>query len=167
VDKELKNIHARDLLKLIPEDKFASIIKDTNVDFQVKKLFGRTMFFLLLYGLLDSKRSSLRTLEQSFKTQKFKVLFKIDPLQQIKYNSLSDRLATMNVDFFKDVYEMLYDLLSTYYNETDRLSYNIIRVDSTMVAEAANKLEKGMIIGNQTNKSQTSKIYLQHDQSLS
>ena len=43
VDKELKNIHARDLLKLIPEDKFASIIKDTNVDFQVKKLFGRTL----------------------------------------------------------------------------------------------------------------------------
>lgn len=152
VDKELKNIHARDLLKLIPEDKFATIIKDTNVDFQVKKLFGRTMFFLLLYGLLDSKRSSLRTLEQSFKTNKFKVLFKIDPLQQIKYNSLSDRLATMNVDFFRDVYEMLYDLLSTYYNETDRLSYNIIRVDSTMVAEAANKLEKGMIIGNQTDK---------------
>ena len=152
VDKELKNIHARDLLKLIPEDKFASIIKDTNVDFQVKKLFGRTMFFLLLYGLLDSKRSSLRTLEQSFKTNKFKVLFKIDPLQQIKYNSLSDRLATMNVDFFKEVYEMLYDLLSSHYNEEDRLSYNIIRVDSTMVSEAANKLEKGMIIGNQTDK---------------
>jgi len=152
VDKELKNIHARDLLKLIPEDQFGSIIKDTNVDFQVKKLFGRTMFFLLLYGLLDSKRSSLRTLEQSFKTNKFKVLFKIDPLQQIKYNSLSDRLATMNVDFFKDVYEMLYDLLSSYYNETDRLSYNIVRVDSTMVGEAANKLEKGMIIGNQTDK---------------
>ena len=152
VDKELKNIHARDLLKLIPEDKFASIIKDTNVDFQVKKLFGRTMFFLLLYGLLDSKRSSLRTLEQSFKTNKFKVLFKIDPLQQIKYNSLSDRLSTMNVDFFKEVYEMLYDLLSTYCSESDCLSYNIVRVDSTMVSEAANKLEKGMIIGNQTDK---------------
>lgn len=152
VDKELKNIHARDLLKLIPEDQFATIIKDTNVDFQVKKLFGRTMFFLLLYGLLDSKRSSLRTLEQSFKTNKFKVLFKIDPLQQIKYNSLSDRLATMNVDFFKEVYEMLYELLSVHYNENDRLAYNIVRVDSTMVAEAANKLMQGMIIGNQTGK---------------
>jgi hypothetical protein len=152
VDKEIKHIHARDLLKLIPEDKFASIIKDTNVDFQVKKLFGRTMFFLLLYGLLDSKRSSLRTLEQSFKTNKFKVLFKIDPLQNIKFNSLSDRLSTMNVDFFREVYEMLYNLLSTYYNETDRLSYNIVRVDSTMVAEAANKLEKGMILGNNTDK---------------
>ena len=152
VDKELKNIHARDLLKLIPEDKFASIIKDTNVDFQVKKLFGRTMFFLLLYGLLDSKRSSLRTLEQSFKTKKFKVLFKIDPLQQIKYNSLSDRLSTMNVDFFKEAFEMLYDLLSSQYNESDRLAYNIVRVDSTMVSEAANKLEQGMILGNQTGK---------------
>jgi hypothetical protein len=152
VDKELKNIHARDLLKLIPEDKFGSIIKDTKVDYQVKKLFGRTMFFLLLYGLLDYKKSSLRTLEQSFKSNKFKVLFKIDPLQQIKYNSLSNRLATMNVDFFREVYEMLYELLSIHYSESDRLSYNIVRVDSTMVSEAANKLEKGMIIGNQTDK---------------
>jgi hypothetical protein len=159
VDKELKNIHARDLLKLIPEDQFASIIKDTNVDFQVKKLFGRTMFFLLLYGLLDSKRSSLRTLEQSFKTNKFKVLFKIDPLQQIKYNSISDRLSTMNVDFFKEVYEMLYSLLSKYYNDSDLLSYNIVRVDSTMVSEAANKLEKGMIIGNQSDKKSTKVKY--------
>ena len=152
MDKELKNIHARDLLKLIPEDQFASIIKDTKVDYQVKKLFGRTMFFLLLYGLLDYKKSSLRTLEQSFKSNKFKVLFKIDPLQQIKYNSLSNRLATMNVDFFREVYEMLYELLSIHYSESDRLSYNIVRVDSTMVSEAANKLEKGMIIGNQTDK---------------
>ncbi|HEX2921974.1 MAG TPA: IS4 family transposase [Bacteroidales bacterium] len=150
--KELKNIHARDLLKLIPEDDFASIIKETNVDFQVKKLFGRTMFFLLLYGLLDSKRSSLRTLEQSFKTNKFKVLFNIDPLKEIKFNSLSDRLSTMNVDFFKEVYEMIYELLSKYYNESEILKYNIVRVDSTMVAEAANKLEKGMTLGNQTDK---------------
>lgn len=158
VDKK-ENIHARDLLKLIPEDQFATIIKDTNVDFQVKKLFGRTMFFLLLYGLLDSKKSSLRTLEQSFKTNKFKVLFKIDPLQQIKFNSLSDRLSTMNVDFFKEVYEMLYDLLSKYYNDSDLLSYNIIKVDSTMVSEAANKLEQGMIIGNQTDKKSTQVKY--------
>ena len=152
VTKELKNIHARDLLKLIPEDSFASIIKDTNVDFQVKKLFGRTMFFLLLYGLLDSKRSSLRTLEQSFKTNKFKVLFKIDPLQNIKFNSLSDRLSTMNVDFFKEVYEMIYELLSKYYNESEKLKYNIVRIDSTMVAEAANKLEHGITLGNHTDK---------------
>ena len=152
VKKEVKDIHARDLLKLIPEDSFASIIKDTNVDFQVKKLFGRTMFFLLLYGLLDSKRSSLRTLEQSFKTNKFKVLFKINPLQNIKFNSLSDRLSTMNVDFFKEVYELIYELLSKYYNENEKLKYNIVRVDSTMIDEAANKLEYGMILGNQTGK---------------
>jgi hypothetical protein len=152
VKKELNSIHARDLLKLIPEDSFASIIKDTNVDFQIKKLFGRTMFFLLLYGLLDSKRSSLRTLEQSFKTNKFKVLFKIDPLQNIKFNSLSDRLSTMNVDFFKEVYEMIYELLSKYYDESEKLKYNIVRIDSTMVAEAANKLEQGITLGNHTDK---------------
>jgi len=96
------------------------------------------------------------------------VLFKIDPLSTNQIQLSFRQISNDDVDFFKDVYEMLYDLLSTYYNETDRLSYNIIRVDSTMVAEAANKLEKGMIIGNQTNKKvKTSKIYLQHDQSLS
>jgi len=65
----------------------------------------------------------------------------------------------MNVDFFKEVYEMLYSLLSKYYNDSDLLSYNIVRVDSTMVSEAANKLEKGMIIGNQTDKKSTQVKY--------
>lgn len=152
VSKDLKNIHARDLLGLIPEDQFAAIIKDTKVDYQVKKLFGKTMFFLLLYGLLESKKSSLRTLEKSFKSNKFKVLFNIDTLKEIKYNSLSDRLATMNVDFFKQVYEMMYENLSSYYNDSDLLKYNVVRVDSTMVAEAANKLKQGMVTGNQTGK---------------
>ena len=42
VNKDSNKIHIRDLLKLIPEDQLATIIEDTNVDFQVKKLFGVT-----------------------------------------------------------------------------------------------------------------------------
>jgi hypothetical protein len=58
----------------------------------------------------------------------------------------------MNVEFFKEVYELIYELLSKYYDDSEKGKYNIVRVDSTMVAEAANKLEQGMILGNQYSK---------------
>lgn len=147
-----KGISARELLKFIPEDKFASIIEDTGVDYQVKKLYGRSMFYLLLYGLLESTNASLRGFEQLFNSPKFKLTFKIDWETNIKYNSLSDRLATINSDFFKQLYELMYQEFSKYFDKEDGLSYNIVSVDSTMVAEAANKLKDGMVVKNQTKK---------------
>lgn len=147
-----KGISARELLKFIPEDKFASIIEDTKVNYQVKKLYGRSMFYLLLYGLLESTNASLRGFEQLFNSPKFKITFKIDWETNIKYNSLSDRLATINADFFKQMYELMYQEFSKYFNKEDGLSYNIVSVDSTMVAEAANKLKEGMVVKNQTKK---------------
>ena len=147
-----KGISARELLKFIPEDKFASIIEDTGVDYQVKKLYGRSMFYLLLYGLLESTNASLRGFEQLFNSPKFKLTFKIDWETNIKYNSLSDRLATINPDFFKQMYELMYQEFSKYFDTEDGLSYNIVSVDSTMVAEAANKLKEGMVVKNQTKK---------------
>jgi hypothetical protein len=53
----------------------------------------------------------------------------------------------MNVDFFREVYELLYKEFSNYYNHTEGIKYNITRVDSTMVTEASNKLKSGMVVG--------------------
>lgn len=145
--KQAKNIKANELLQFIPEDRFAGIIKDTNIDYQVKKLYGRNMFYLLLYGLLESTKTSLRSLEDVFNSTKFKVIFNLDKNLNTKYNSISDRLSTMNVDFFKEVFELLYNKFSKCYNEKESLSYNITRVDSTMVAEVANKISDGMVVG--------------------
>jgi hypothetical protein len=66
VGKQTQHIRANELLKFIPEDEFASIIKDTQVDYQVKKLYGRSMFYLLMYGLPESSKTSLRSLEDAF-----------------------------------------------------------------------------------------------------
>ena len=147
VRKPIKNINARALLSFIPDDKFIDIVEDTNIDFQVKKLYGRSMFYLLLYGLLESSKTSLRSLEDIFNSSKFKVIFNIDKNVKTRYNSISDRLSTMNVDFFREVFELLYKEFSKSFNEDEALSYNITRVDSSMVAEVANKIEKGMVVG--------------------
>lgn len=141
------NIKAVELLRLIPDDEFASLIKLTDVDYQVKKLYGRNVFYLLLYGLLESTRISLRSLEDIYNTSKFRILFNIKTDHTIKYNSVSVRLANMNVNFFEKVYKLIYKQFSKVYNEQEAIKYRITRVDSTMVAEAANKIEEGMVVG--------------------
>jgi len=145
--KCINHTSAKSLLQLIPEDAFAAIAADTQVDYQVKKLYGKSMFYLLLYGLLESSRTSLRSMEDVFNSQKFKVLFNLNREATTKYNSISDRLATMNMEFFRQTYELLYLEFSKRYGKEDGLKYNITRVDSTMVVEAAAKLEAGMVVG--------------------
>lgn len=146
---EEKNTKVKDLLKLIPEEAFANIIKDSKVDFQVKKLYGRNMFYLLLYGLLESSRISTRGLEEVYKSKKFKLLFKLTKHKDIKYNSISTRLANINVEFFEEVYKLVYDKFSSIFDQEEAFPYKICRVDSTMVCEVANKLQEGLLVSNQ------------------
>jgi len=140
-------ITVKQLLSLIPDQQLSRLAENTGVDYQVKVLFGRSMFYLLLYGLAESERTSLRSLEDVFNSRRFKLLFNLDSQQTTRYNSLSDRLATMNLDFFEQSYRMIYDLFSRQFSSEESIKYNITRVDSTMVAETANKLEAGMVTG--------------------
>ena len=140
-------VTVKQLLALIPDQSLSALAVKTGVDRQAKILFGRSMFYLLLYGLAESDRTSLRSLEDVFNSRRFKVLFNLDPGQTTRYNSLSDRLATMNLDFFEESYKEIYGLFHEHFKPEETLKYNITRVDSTMVAETANKLEKGMIMG--------------------
>jgi hypothetical protein len=141
------NISAKELLELIPEDMFAKLIQDSGVDFQVKKLFGKNFFYLLLYGLLESNRVSLRSLEDVYKSKKFKHLFQLFGQKNIKYNTISTRLSKIEIEFFENVYELVYEKFSTLFEEHQALSYKITKVDSTMVCEAANKIEEGVVVG--------------------
>ncbi len=142
-------IGVSDLLKLIPDELLLDLAAETKVDYQVKKLYGQNVFNLLLYGLLSNERVGLRSLEDFYNSRKFKFLFKLPgTAKSAKYNSISARLATMNVSFFEKAYEAIYEQCSQLYDEpTLSLKYKITRVDSTMVCQTANKLEKGINVG--------------------
>jgi len=86
-------------------------------------------------------------MEDIFNSSAFKFLFNLDPKRKVKYNSISERLSIIKIDFFKNSYELIYNQFSKYYNEEEIENLNLIRVDSSMVAEAANKLKEGMNIG--------------------
>jgi len=145
-------ISVQELLRFIPDELLDKLSIATNVDHQVKKLYGKNIFYLLLYGYLESTKISLRELEDIYSSQRFQFLFNIDSEEGIKYNSLSDRLSMMNPKYFERIYQYIYTKFTELYSDDEALKYSITRVDSTFVAEAANKLQKGLNTGNKLEK---------------
>jgi len=138
-------IGAKELLGLIPESLLATLSSTTNVDFYTKVLYGRKMFYLLLYGLLENERMSQRTLEDTFNDSLFKLLFNIDNEESITRSSISERLSKINIDFFSQAYQRIYQRFSNLYQPKEQEKYGLIRVDSSMVSETSKKLVEGMV----------------------
>ena len=143
----MKPISALELLDLLPSKSLEDLNESTGVDYKVHKLTGERMFHLLLYGLLQEDRMSLRTLEDTFNGSKFKFFFNIDKTITTKFNSLSDRLSSMNIDYFVQIHQEVYKRFSMYYALKEHNKYKINRIDSTMVCEQARKLHQGMSTG--------------------
>lgn len=151
------------LLSIIPDEDIRKIAKRTNVDYYTKILDGKSLLCLILYSLIESQRNSLRTMEDIFNSASFKFLFNLDSNRRVKYNSISERLSIINIDFFIKSYELIHNQFSHYYTEDEIENLHLIRVDSTMVAEAANKLQKGMNIGKKKDGKKQIKYTIAYD----
>jgi hypothetical protein len=146
-----QHITAKALLNMIPDDEMVKLIRETGIDYQVKKLYGRNLFYLLLYGLMESSRASLRSLEDVYKSEKFRLLFNLNGQKDVKFNTISSRLNNVNVEFFEKAYELVYSKFSGMLTPQEAFTYKLTRIDSTMVCETANKIEAGMINGSKKN----------------
>ena len=135
------------LLQLLPTEKLAAIANDTAVDYQVKKLTGEVMFRLLLMSMLNSERVSLRIMEQMYASNRFKLIAGIEEEDNIRFTSISARMATINADYFKQIFETTYELLSKHYDEKHLEKYHIKRYDSTFISASARMLKSGMVNG--------------------
>src|ERR1700712_4635917 len=105
-------MNAAKLIKLIPEDIFRELAIKTGVDTQVKKLSGELMFKLILFSMLNSEKLSLRVMENYLHSAQFKLFTGFDILEG-KYNSIRDRICTINAEYF----EQLFSQLFTVYNK--------------------------------------------------
>ena len=146
---QLDNIkfHAHELVHIIPDSVLAELAADTKTDYYSKVLTGERMFHLLLYAFCMTDRISQRRTETMFNSAQFKTLFGYVDELSISRSSISTRLSTMKVDFFQKAYEYVYNNLSSLYTEKEIRDKMLVRVDSTMVAEASNKLKNGFTVG--------------------
>lgn len=108
------------LLKLIPEPTFRNLAMETQVDSQVKKLSGELMFKLILFSMLHSNKLSLRVMETYLQSANFKSFTGYDILDG-KYNSLRDRICTINCDYFEQLFNTIFNIYNKYLKEEKAL----------------------------------------------
>lgn len=65
----------------------------------------------------------------------------------VVHSSFSERLTRINIDFFKEAYALICSKYLKYVPDAVLDDMQIIRVDSTMVAETSNKLVEGFSTG--------------------
>lgn len=130
------------LIKLIPQKIFQELAIETRVDTQVKKLSGEVMFKLILFSMLNSEKLSLRVMETFLQSGQFKSFTGYDILEG-KYNSIRDRICTINAVYFEKLFEKVFCIYNKELKEEKALS----KTDSTYVALAAKLFMSGMRTG--------------------
>ncbi len=155
-------VHAWDIIRMIPDEEFSKLARASKVDYCAKVLTGERVFYLLLYSLLASKEISQRNLSVIFNNSQFKLLFNIADGASVTHGSISTRLSKIDLGFFQKAFELLYEKLSSLYTEAEIRDKLLIRVDSSLVAEACNKLKKGMTIGKKSAKGKADRKQLKY-----
>lgn len=140
------------LLGVIPESLLSQLSDLTQVDYYTKTLHGRKVFYLLLYGILANDRLSQRTLEDTFNDSVFKTLFSLDPEETVCRSSISERLGKIDSNYFRQIYDCIYEQFSECYSACERQRHNLIRVDSTIVYDVSNRLVEGFNHNQHPNK---------------
>jgi len=134
----------KQVLDFIPEALLTHLSATTKVDHYSKVLHGKKMFYLLLFCIFDNEKLSQRTLEDTFNSSGFKALFGLGEDEKVRRSSISERLSKIDSNYFKEIYEQMYGRFSELYSKTEIEKYNLIRVDSTIVADTCAKLKEGI-----------------------
>ena len=137
-------ISLKQVLNFIPESLLSHLSSTTKVDYYSKVLHGKKMFYLLLFCIFDNEKLSQRTLEDTFNSSGFKALFGLGEDEKVRRSSISERLSKIDPNYFKEIYEQMYGKFSELYDKAEIEKYNLIRVDSTIVADTCSKLKDGI-----------------------
>ena len=137
-------ISLKQVLEFIPEALLTHLSATTKVDYYSKVLHGKKMFYLLLFCIFDNEKLSQRTLEDTFNSSGLKALFGLGEEEKVRRSSISERLSKIDSNYFKEIYEQMYGRFSELYSKTEIEKYNLIRVDSTIVADTCAKLKEGI-----------------------
>lgn len=132
------------LLGAVPEALLSNLSSTTKVDHYAKVLHGKKMFYLLLYGILENEKLSQRSLEDTFNDYLFKTLFDLDTSETVRRSSISERLSKIDPDYFREIYQCVYQQFRDAYPGNDGQRYHLVHVDSSMVSEASGRLLEGI-----------------------
>ena len=138
------HVPVKTLLGYLSDSFIERLSLEHSVDKQVKKLEGKIVFKLLLYGVLSSSNLSLNVLISLFDKIGFRSLIGVDKDFTTRRNSLADRLISLDSNFFKSLFEESVKIFSKHLPGCEINGYKIHMFDSTLVACSAKLLNFGM-----------------------
>ena len=136
---------AKEVINLIPQQLFEFLSVETQVDYQVKKLTGETIFKLILFSMLENDKLSLRVMEGFLESAQFKQFAQKEALTS-KYNSIRDRICSIDSTYFERLHEAIFKIYNKELQEENSLS----KSDSTYVSIAAKLISIGMKNGRES-----------------
>ena len=128
------------LLSLLPPELLTQLAFETRVNHYSKKLQGEVIFKLLLYCIISYKDNSLRTMECAYEKIAFQLLNRSNQQGSVKFNSISERLATIDAKYFEKLYVACVDNYKTLLQKEHN---DLVRFDSTIVALSRDLLKVG------------------------
>lgn len=134
------------LINSFPKEILSKIGQAHKVDYNVSRLYGDRMFKLLIYGMSRSDRVTTRYLEELYNES---VLFRRisgKGAHQTRHSSLADRINSMPVGYFAELFEWTVSKYGSYLKGHKTLS-QIKRFDSSMIQIGAGLVNWGMDVG--------------------
>ncbi len=147
-----EGISVKKLLSYLPDSDLEQIGESSKVDYQVKRLHGKTVFQLLLYGLLTQKELSLRILETLFDSLHFQTFANITDNRRTDHSSIGDRLNSIKVDYFKSIFKQTSERMSELFSEVALKNFKVMRFDATIIGISSKLLKINGIVNGRKNK---------------
>lgn len=136
------------LIKLLPLEFMSQTAEDLKVDYKVKKLQAIRVFSYLLIAFIRQSEISQRKVCEESSSRWLEEFLNINQgSSTVSHSSISERLASINPDYFARVYEKILSIAEEQIGLDRMEDFDIIRIDTTLVAETSAKLSKGIITG--------------------
>lgn len=148
-------IAVKDILGYISEEKLDFFAKETLVDWNVKKLYGKELFKLCVFGVLNENRASSRVFENFYENSFFRQYAQIEEGKTVSHSSIADRIANIEVKYFEQLYNHSVEVFQDKLNEKDKVKLSLY--DSTITSLSANLLHFGMKNGMKNKKGEQGK----------
>ena len=94
----------QDILNFIPEEQLDFFAQETNVDWNSKKLTGKELFNLCIYGVLSQDRASSRVFESFYDNHFFCRHAGIPEGKRVSHSNICERVGNIQVSFFEKLY---------------------------------------------------------------
>ena len=145
----------KEILGYISEEHLDFFAQETMVDWNAKKLKGKELFKLCVFGVLNENRASSRVFENFYENHFFCKYAQIPKNKSVSHSSIAERIGKINVDYFEKLYNYTVTVFQDKLNEKDKIKLSLY--DSTITSLSASLLSFGMQNGQKNKRGEQGK----------